>query len=394
MIKRLKCSQSGTRFVWPAFCCAWMVVTAQSILAQDVTLPTGRVTGHASCADTNEPARFATVTVFPVSLKEGQPDDSENAISVLTDTDGIFVVEHLKDGPYYVIAELPGYLSQISQFTEEQLSRPTAAIFDHMDKVLPKVQVLQGASAGVELRLTRGAAVSGSVRYQDGSPAIGVAIQLLRQDKESKWHTDSLGTAQGVLGASTDDLGHFRISGLVAGNVILKCTLRLGRIGYPGGSFGRRFRFSQDFSDEQTLQVFSGGVFREKDAKPIKLVSGAEFNDADIIIPLEIYHVSGIVTSYSDGHALNDGRVALLYIDTGVQVAETTVERDGSFHFPFVPKGEYKLSADGFDVVYVDRNSIKDPPLQVYDTSTQSLTVDRNLTDVVVQLQAKPTPTQ
>jgi len=79
----------------------------------------GRVTGHVSCADTNEPARFATVSVFRASPKEGQAYDSEHAISVVTDTDGTFVVEHLEDGPYYVIAELPGYLSQISQFTED-----------------------------------------------------------------------------------------------------------------------------------------------------------------------------------------------------------------------------------------------------------------------------------
>ncbi len=394
MIDRLKCSGSETRFIWPAVCCAWIAVTAQTILAQDATLPMGRVTGHVFCADTNEPARFATVSVFRASLKEGPADDSETATSVLTDTDGTFVVEHLKDGPYYVIAELPGYLSQISQFTEQQLSRPTAAIFDRMDKALPKVQVLQGASAGVELRLIRGAAVSGSVRYQDGSPAIGVTIQLLRQDKESKWRTDSPGTAQGVLGTKTDDLGRFRISGLEAGNVILKCTLQQGHIGHSEGTFGQRFIFPQDFSDEQTLEVFSGGVFREKDAKPIKLVSGAEFNDADIIVPLEIYHISGILTSSSDGHALNDGRVALLYTDTGVQVAETKVDRDGSFHFPFVPKGAYQLSADGSDTVWIDRSSSKITPLQVYDTATQSLTADRNLADVVIQLHPKPTPTQ
>ncbi len=394
MIKRLKCSRSWTRFISPAVCCAWMAVTSQTILAQDVTLPTGRVTGHVSCADTNEPARLATVSVFRTSLKESQASGSENAVSVLTDTDGTFVVEHLEDGPYYVIAELPGYLSQISQFTEEQLSRPTSAIFDRMNSVLPKVQVLQGASTVVELRLIRGAAVSGSVRYQDGSPAIEAAIQLLRQDKESKWRTDSPGTAQGVQGAKTDDLGHFRISGLVAGSVILKCTLRLGRIGYSGSSFARRFRIPWDLSVEQMLEVFSGGVFREKDAKPIKLVSGAEINDADIIIPLEIYHISGILTSSSDDHALNSGRVALLYTDTGEQVAQTTVDRDGSFHFPFVPKGEYRLSADGSDVVYLDCCSIKIPPAQIYDTATQTLTVDRNLTDVVIQLQPKPTPTQ
>lgn len=55
----------------------------------------------------------------------------------------------------------------------------------------------QGANAEVELRSARGASVSGSIRYHDGSAAIGVTIQLLRQDKESKWHTDAPGTSLG-----------------------------------------------------------------------------------------------------------------------------------------------------------------------------------------------------
>lgn len=371
------------------FCVCWTALTAQSVLPQDFVAPTGRVTGHVYCADTDRPARLATVTVIPD--RTGRTDEGENVISVLTDADGAFIVEHLRDGFYYVIAELPGYLSQISQFTEEQLSRPTAAIFDRMDKALTKVRVQQGTSAEVELRLPRGAAVSGGIRYDDGSPAIGVTIQLLRQDKEFKWRTDAPGTAEGVLGAKTDDLGRFRISGLVAGNIILKCTLRQGRISYVGGSFGRRFKSWSGLSDELTLEVFSGGVFREKDAKPIKLISGVETSDADIVVPLDrIYQVSGVLTSLSDGHAINSGRVTLHYKDTGEKVSEIEIEQDGSFRLPFVPKGEYTLSANAADVVWVGTSSMKLPPVQDYVTSSQPLTVDRDLTEVVVQMQPKP----
>ena len=141
----------------------------------------------------------------------------------------------------------------------------------------------------------------------------------------------------------------------------------------------------------RTLDVFFGGVFREKDAKPIKLVSETEINDADIIIPLDkIYHVTGVVTALSDGHAVNSGDVTLLDAD-GVKFAEVKLEPDGSFYFPFVPKGEYNLStAYGSDIIFLNLWSWKNPPLQIYEDSTQSLIVDHDLTDVVVQLQPKP----
>ena len=157
--------------------------------------------------------------------------------------------------------------------------------------------------------------LSGSIRYDDGSPAAGISIQLLRLDKDSKKGADASADFRPMpFDSKTDDLGHFRIAGLPAVTVIVKCTLRQVRwvkqqmaqrsILEPADGEGR---IEHDFTPEQTLDIYTGGVFREKDATPIKLPPGTDVSAADIVIPLDkIYRVSGVVTSLEDGHAVND----------------------------------------------------------------------------------------
>jgi hypothetical protein len=54
------------------------------------------------------------------------------------------------------------------------------------------------------------------------------------------------------------------------------------------------------------LSVYSGNVFREKDAKPIEVTAGSERDGADITIPLlGLHSVSGTVTALADGHTIN-----------------------------------------------------------------------------------------
>jgi hypothetical protein len=308
----------------------------------------------------------------------------------MTDTNGAFAIEHVKTGPYYVIADLPGYLNQTSQFTEEELEHPTREILDLMAQSFPRVQVDQGQTAQIELRLSRGAAVSGTIRYDDSSPAVGVTIQLLHQDKDTKWRTDTPGTVRRMLfGSKTDDLGHFRISGLSAGYVIVKCTMRqISMMIQPRSFMGPPL--SVFTSGEQTVDIYSGDVFRDKDATPIKLIAGGEVTDANIVIPLEkIYAVSGMVTSLRDDHALNGGTVELLYPD-GVKASYTNVEPDGSFHLVLVPKGEYQLAVVGAGDGEFSSGG-KWNKVQAYEDSVQPLKVDHALSDVVVQLKLQST---
>jgi hypothetical protein len=105
--------------------------------------------GHVFCVDRNLPARLATVTLQPLPARTTKGKYIEpymlneplRKYSVMTDFEGAFAIEHVEPGSYYVMAEFPGYLSQIWEFTEQELEYPTAEILDRIDQSFPKVRV-------------------------------------------------------------------------------------------------------------------------------------------------------------------------------------------------------------------------------------------------------------
>jgi hypothetical protein len=106
------------------------------------------------------------------------------------------------------MAEMPGYLSPLANFPFDDLYRPEAEVKERLRRVLQQVTVVGNQVARLDFRLERGGALSGTVHYQDGSPAIGAPTDLMRKDEDGSWRkvSDSMQrrfTAQGA----TDDLG-------------------------------------------------------------------------------------------------------------------------------------------------------------------------------------------
>ena len=95
-----------------------------------------------------------------------------------TGLDGSFVVSHVQPGSYYVVAEKTGYLPPLSIFTREQLNKPDEETAKLMARLLTPVTVTANHSTAVEVHIQRGASLSGSVLYDDGSPASGVIVRI------------------------------------------------------------------------------------------------------------------------------------------------------------------------------------------------------------------------
>ena len=83
--------------------------------------PTGTVTGHVFCADTNEPARFAHVTLETVPTKPAAKSSAstKGGIALMPDfgfgtvetsIDGSFTIRNVKPGSYYVVVDKEGYM--------------------------------------------------------------------------------------------------------------------------------------------------------------------------------------------------------------------------------------------------------------------------------------------
>ena len=147
------------------------------------------------------------------------------------------MASNVAPGDYYVFASVPGYVQPINQVQEAQeagadLSKPLAGI--------PIVHVTAERSAAADVTVSRGAAVSGKVLWDDGSPAprVIVTVEASGADGASKTPPKPLppqfamlslagGMGGGGVVSIADDLGQYRIAGLAPGSYIVKATLQV-----------------------------------------------------------------------------------------------------------------------------------------------------------------------
>ena len=188
-----------------------------------VKAATGSVRGRVVCSDTRGPARFAQVSLIP--LPEANPPKLEGKAAaeavtitrlVTTDLQGGFVLRDVKPGRYYVAAEKVGYQSARA-IPAEQMRHPTAESARRMEALLTPVLVAADRESVVEARVVRGASLSGTVRFDDGTADAGAAVQLWRRDGK-EWaevHRDIPGLANN---ADTDDRGSIGSAGCLRGS--------------------------------------------------------------------------------------------------------------------------------------------------------------------------------
>jgi hypothetical protein len=308
------------------------------------------VSGRVFCQDTNGPARMATVTLQPVAAVDAlRSEDSKpvasNAQAVPTLLDGSFSIRNVSPGSYYVIATAPGYISPLNTLLQaEKDAAADDATKARLAALIPRVTVQANQPASVNVTLERGGAVSGTILYDDGSPAGGLRVRLLVRQNDKWVEAPSISFQQAVTSTETDDRGDYRISGLPDQKYMAEVDLELISRWYMSDGHGSSGSSS---TNVYSLSVYSGNRMRAKDGKPFDLKQGEEQTGEDIQIPISKLHsVRGTVTA-RDGHALNGGHVTLLYPDDKSQVSGASITSDAEFDFTFVPEGDYLLHVDG-----------------------------------------------
>jgi hypothetical protein len=327
--------------------------------------PPAQVSGRVTCGDTGQPARFATVQLIaenpnkdpivdPASM--GKNPDFQKAmaqamtammkgsnLSAITGLDGSFSLDKVPPGTYYVVAQFPGYLSPLTQFSMMERMKADDATLKAVKESAEKIVLAPNQPAHVDLRIERGASLSGVIRYDDGSPAPGVNPILMGLQKDGTWK--QMGTG-GAMFSVSDDRGRYRIFGIAAGKYAVKAALPTTQasIGLGGGAGSVSLHMNMG----DALEVYSGGVLREKDLKPVEVGPGADVEGVDIIFPLDNLHtVSGSVVAKADGHPVNTGMITLMDPDGKTTVRSAMVEQDGTFKLNYIPEGQYVLHAAG-----------------------------------------------
>jgi hypothetical protein len=370
----------------------------------------GTVTGHILCSDTQRPARLAEVRLVPVGITaapaKSNPMDDEAVLGsrlppVQTDMSGAFTVHNVHPGTYYLRVDYTGYLTPLLGFTRDQLAHPTAEMRQRMASELQTITVAPHATTRADATIPRGASISGTVLYDDGSPAAGINLSLFRLNAKGEFKDEFQAFSR--FYRSTDDHGRFHIDSLPADSFVLAANFSISETSIttmpmPNGGSGTMQMNIQKvlFS----LPLYSGSALRLRDAAVIKTDAGQETPSVDLTLPLSKLHsVSGTLVTKS-GHTINAGKVALLYADTREELTNVPINRDDNqFHFLYVPEGNYVLAVqEAKDVTQVEvpnpagsnpKMHLEDKTVNTYGTTEQPLVLEGEQPSVLVTVPEK-----
>jgi hypothetical protein len=372
---------------------SWSFVHAQSSAP---VAAGGTVTGHVTCGDTQRPARFATVVLFGVPAEISHPPKPDappnntrymdvfkamaatSMVQSQTDIDGIFFVGGVAPGDYYVFASMPGYvlprnIMLAAYEAGADLSKPIPGI--------PMVHIVSERPSQADVTIERGAALSGKVMWDDGSPAARVTVSIItRKAKKQVLPPQFQMASLDWSVADTDDLGHFRIAGMLPGEYLVQASLQTKtRITMQNGVMNVKAMMGE------SLTVFAPAAFHQADAKTITLHAAEERDDVELTINLSGLHsVSGRVASMEDHHGINSGTVMLVDTQDKDFSRSTGIDANGEFTVTFVPPGTYNLLVTGAaDTEPHNEKPTKEMPLQIASETTLRNYADGKLSIVV-----------
>jgi hypothetical protein len=331
---------------------ASIVVLHWTSNAQSPAPATGSVTGRVFCTDTHTPCRFASVTlqsVQSVAHTKSVGIDKMNEADWkamqggsyfgMTGIDGNYVIEGVPPGEYYIHSNFKGYLDPYELALGGSLGDSALGIAD-IEKTVPKITVAADKPVNADLSLTRGAALEGVIRYDDGAPVYLASVHIYRKDAGGQWNQYGAGYLAGhhmVEAEITDDRGRFFFPGLVPGIYVVEADLPQPHI-LSGIGIGL------SSSGAGSIKVYNGNKYRRKDAAPVELKEGEDRSDIEIDIPTNALHtLQGAVNSQSDGRPIVKGTVRLLDPDDKTVLRDSEIHKDGSFSIPLVPSGPYLL---------------------------------------------------
>jgi len=350
----------------------------------------GTVTGHVTCGDTQRPARFASVALFGVPAQittqpKLDPDASQeaqmaamadalknlgktNMVQAQTGTDGAYVATDVAPGDYYVFGSASGYVSPLNQIT--------ALLAGGADpkKPLPGVQIVHVTAdhaVMADVTMERGAAISGTISWDDGSPVTGAVFTVIPAKGEVKPPTQfsMLAMTSALTSLSiSDDLGHYRISGLAPGDYIVAAALRIGQ--QTGLGTGMNLTKMMAVTP---LAIYAPAAFHKADAKPVTLHAAEDLRDQAMTLNMGGLHsVSGTVSSVTTHHGINSATVRLQDTVDKDFSRSASVDAAGNFTVTFVPPGTYTMKVTDAEDTEPKPKTDKDKP-SIFGQGTKTL---------------------
>lgn len=311
----------------------------------------GTVTGHVFCADTQKPARFASIRLQPV---DGQAGRGGRGGFATTGSDGSFRITGVPPGDYYADVTMPGYIQPLRALMRDPQDLSTTDR-DRLTAQLTRVNVANNQSATAQVTIYRGATVSGMITFDDGAPAPGIGVQAYALSQGSTTGGQGNGPLQSFAAfAQSDDRGQYRLTGLSDGTYVIFASPR------------------------SLFPIYYGNTIEKNDAKKLEVHAGDEVPGTDIQIPAGGMHrVSGVVVSQQDGHPLARASIQLRLSSGDSNAIGATTGSDGTFNFSAVPDGKFTVQvSNAYDANGRTGYSSTGQALEVNGTDVTDLVVN------------------
>ena len=290
---------------------------AQQTPARDRATPakgTAIITGHVIDEQTGAPLRRAMVGAM---LQDGRSSGMTT-----TDAEGRFEVRELRAGRYTVNASKAGYVSWA--FGQRRADEP-GTILD----VLDGQQVEK-----IAIALPRGGAITGRITDEVGEPIAQAHVQALRRRYVAGSRRLSF-----AGDATTDDLGAFRIYGLVPGEYYVSASVRVNMV------MARPAMGSAEL--EGFTPTYYPGTPNAADAQRVAVKAGQESGGVSFALTTtRLSRIRGRVLA-SSGEPVAGARVSVRHADPFApgmpmpSMAQTLA--DGTFQITGVAAGHYAV---------------------------------------------------
>jgi protocatechuate 3,4-dioxygenase beta subunit len=269
----------------------------------------GSITGRLTTED-GQPLVYATVYINRAFLPGlGQQ------LSVSTDEDGKFQAANLQPGLYSVSAYAPGLVSQ--------------------PNTMPGTGEARYYRVGdtVNLTLSKGGVITGTVRDANGEPLVAIPVKLIRvRDANGRPVTSGFSAGQFRL---TDDRGIYRLYGLTPGTYLV-------------GAGGATSFFIGSNTYDSDMPTYYPSSTRDTAAE-VTLRGGEEVTNIDIRYRGERGHtISGTITGLSTDSTISYGiSLMLRQASNGAYELSTFVSPSGkpAFSLQGIADGVYLLTA-------------------------------------------------
>ena len=290
--------------------------------------------------------RKGTTEVLSKATVELHRDQGIAAIldSVTTEDDGRFSFSNVEPGHYRLIVSRRGY------------ARPPLAITVTAGRKLEEIQ----------LNMIPAGSISGHVIDADGHPVGNVEVQAMKAS-----YPEGRRTLTPIQSVRTDDLGEYRLFGLVPGRYYAEAIhpkvqgMSQQLVGAVGMSMGGptgiviskgtadpalgEFGFTHvpDSESVRYAPVFYGGTTDEQTASAIELREGADFGGVNFVVgPVQPHHVRGVVIDGITGRAAQYGSITMLRGPDAPRMKDVEVDREtGRFDMTLFP-GSHALTAN------------------------------------------------